>query len=175
MAIDESVQAAVSPKQVIARAKEQGVKIVDLRFTDLPGTWQHFSIPLSELTEDIFNEGIGFDGSSIRGFQEINESDMLLVPDANTAMMDPFTEVPTLSLVCNVVDPLTVMDEHLKGIRDRSGVLWMLLIFELWHRNFLEVRGVGKSWDLSAAEAVTTGMAPLAHSGMTSGVTEGLQ
>jgi glutamine synthetase len=107
MAIDESVAEKVSPKQVIAQAKEQGVRIVDLRFTDLPGTWQHFSIPLRELTEDVFSEGIGFDGSSIRGFQKIHESDMLLFPDPATAFVDPCLDVPTLALICDIRDPLT--------------------------------------------------------------------
>src|SRR5437899_4881940 len=103
MAIDESIVAPkTSPKEVIARAKEQGVKIVDLRFTDLPGTWQHFSIPVSELTEDLFDEGIGFDGSSIRGFQQIHESDMLLFADPTTAVVDPCLEVPTLSIICDI-------------------------------------------------------------------------
>src|SRR3989454_5265742 len=78
-----------------------------LKFTDLPGTWQHFSIPLKELTDDLFKEGIGFDGSSIRGFQAINESDMLLFPDPASAFVDPCLEVPTLSLTCDVADPVT--------------------------------------------------------------------
>src|SRR5258708_3387519 len=106
MAIDEKVAAQVSPREVIARAVERGVKIVDLRFTDLPGTWQHFSIPISELTESLFVEGIGFDGSSIRGFQQIHESDMLLFLDPDTAIVDPCLEVPTLSVICDIKDPL---------------------------------------------------------------------
>ncbi len=97
----------MTPSDVLKLAKEKGAKIVDLRFIDMPGLWQHFSIPVSELTEDLFKEGIGFDGSSIRGFQAINESDMLLFPDASTAQMDPFTAVPTLVLICDVKDPLT--------------------------------------------------------------------
>src|SRR6266481_4023331 len=96
-----------SPADVVRKAKEAGVQVVDLRFTDLPGTWQHFSIPLKELTEDLFAEGIGFDGSSIRGFQAINESDMLLFPDPASAFVDPCLEVPTLSLTCDVSDPVT--------------------------------------------------------------------
>src|SRR3989442_628698 len=99
--------AGPSPADVIRRAKEAGVQVVDVRFTDLPGTWQHFSIPLKELTEELFTEGIGFDGSSIRGFQAINESDMLLVADPASAFVDPCLEVPTLSLTCDVVDPVT--------------------------------------------------------------------
>jgi len=96
-----------SPADVIRRAKEAGVQIVDVRFTDLPGTWQHFSIPLKELEEDTFTDGLGFDGSSIRGFQAINESDMLLIPDPASAFVDPCLQVPTLSLTCDVVDPIT--------------------------------------------------------------------
>src|SRR5438128_2169220 len=97
----------MTPKDVLKLAKEKGAKIIDLRFIDLPGLWQHFSIPMSELREDIFEEGLGFDGSSIRGFQTIDESDMLLIPDPTTAVMDPFTAVPTLVLICNVKDPVT--------------------------------------------------------------------
>src|SRR5438309_7478817 len=96
-----------SPKDVLKLAKEQQVKIVDLRFVDLPGTWQHFSIPVEELSEALFVDGIGFDGSSIRGFQHIHESDMLLMPDATSVFIDPVLEVKTLDLVCDVVDPLT--------------------------------------------------------------------
>src|SRR3989449_11420931 len=81
--------AGASPADVVRKAKEAGVQVGDLRFTDLPGTWQHFSIPLKELTEDLFAEGIGFDGSSIRGFQASNESDMLVVPDPASAFADP--------------------------------------------------------------------------------------
>jgi glutamine synthetase len=97
----------MTPKQVVEFAREKGVKIVDLRFIDLPGIWQHFSITTGELTEDIFEEGLGFDGSSIRGFQKIQESDMLLIPDPNAIFLDPFTEVTTLNIICNVKDPIT--------------------------------------------------------------------
>jgi len=96
-----------SAKEVIAYAKELGLKIVDYKFVDLPGTWQHFSSPIEELDESTFAEGVGFDGSSIRGFQQIHESDMLLLPDPTTAVADPVCSVPTLSIVCDVVDPLT--------------------------------------------------------------------
>ena len=97
----------MTPKDVVKMAKEKGAKIVDLRFIDLPGLWQHFSIPVSELNEGIFEEGLGFDGSSIRGFQTIDESDMLLIPDPASAQMDPFTAVPTIVLICNVKDPVS--------------------------------------------------------------------
>jgi len=98
---------AASPAEVIRRARDQGVQVVDVRFTDLPGTWQHFSIPVGELSEEMFQEGLGFDGSSIRGFQAINESDMLLLPDPGSAFVDPCLKVPTLALVCDVKDPIT--------------------------------------------------------------------
>jgi glutamine synthetase len=96
-----------SAKEVIESAKKNKVEIVDFKFVDLPGLWHHFSISASELTTDLFENGIGFDGSSIRGFQTIDESDMLLFPDPASAFMDPFTDHPTLSLICNVKDPVT--------------------------------------------------------------------
>jgi glutamine synthetase len=91
----------------ISRAKAQGVLVVDVRFTDLLGSLQHFSLPLSEFTADLETEGLGFDGSSIRGFQAINESDMLLLPDASTAYVDPTLHVPTLVVACDIFDPIT--------------------------------------------------------------------
>lgn len=90
---------------VLEMGKE--AKMVDLRFADLIGTWQHFSISTHELTEELFEEGIGFDGSSIRAFQEIHESDMILIPDPTTAFMDQVLEVPTLVLICDIYDPVT--------------------------------------------------------------------
>ncbi len=97
----------MTPKDVLEMAKEKGARVVDLRFMDFPGVWQHFTVPLSELTESNFEDGYGFDGSSIRGWQPIHASDMLVVPDATTAKMDPFFEVPTLVLIGNIVDPIT--------------------------------------------------------------------
>jgi glutamine synthetase len=90
---------------VVKMGKE--VQMVDLRFTDLPGTWQHFSIPARELTEELFADGIGFDGSSIRGFQEIHESDMLLILDPDSPFVDQVLEIPTLVIICDVYDPVT--------------------------------------------------------------------
>ncbi|HKF78830.1 MAG TPA: type I glutamate--ammonia ligase [Candidatus Dormibacteraeota bacterium] len=107
MAIDVRATNKTSPGEVLEKARAAGVKVVDLRFVDLPGTWQHFSLPLSGFEEDMFAEGIGFDGSSIRGFQAINESDMLLMPDPDSATLDPVLQVPTMYLVCNVVDPVS--------------------------------------------------------------------
>ena len=98
----------LSPKEVIELCGEKGIKMVDLKFTDLPGTLQHFSIPAEELTEEMFVEGLGFDGSSIRGFQRIHESDMLLIPDPSTAFVDPICKVPTLSIICDITDPVTL-------------------------------------------------------------------
>ena len=92
---------------VLNLIRDNEVQIVDLRFADLPGLMQHFSIPAHELTEEGFDEGFGFDGSSIRGFQEIQESDMILVPDPGTAVLDPFRTHPTLILNCFVKDPVT--------------------------------------------------------------------
>ncbi len=85
----------------------QNVQMVDLRFTDLLGLWHHFSIPVQKLDEELFQDGIGFDGSSIRGFQEIHESDMLLIPDPDTAFLDPIFEIPTLVITCDIFDPVT--------------------------------------------------------------------
>ncbi|TLY14125.1 MAG: type I glutamate--ammonia ligase [Nitrospirae bacterium] len=93
--------------EVLEFAKKHKVQVVDLKFVDLLGTWQHFTIPVEELNEGTFKDGSGFDGSSIRGWKAIHNSDMLAVPDPATACMDPFTAVSTLSLVCNVVDPIT--------------------------------------------------------------------
>ena len=97
----------MTPKQVVDFSKKNKVEIIDLKFIDFIGLWQHFSITTSEFNEGLFREGIGFDGSSIRGFQTINESDMLLIPDPTSAFLDPFTAIPTLSLTCNVKDPIT--------------------------------------------------------------------
>jgi glutamine synthetase len=96
-----------TPEDVLKMIKETNVKMVDLRFTDLPGVWQHFSVPPSAVDADALSEGIGFDGSSIRGFQEIQESDMLVVPDPTTAFLDPFNMETTLALICNIRDPAT--------------------------------------------------------------------
>lgn len=103
-------QAALNVSKLI---KEKNIKIIDFKFNDMPGLWQHFSIPATELmempdiTRSIWVDGIGFDGSSIRGFQKIQESDMIMIPDPSTAIIDPVCEVPTLSIICDIYDPLT--------------------------------------------------------------------
>ncbi len=100
----------MTPQDVLNLAKEKGVKVLDLRFMDFPGMWQNTSYPISELTLECFEEGFGFDGSSIRGWQAINESDMLIIPQADTAFIDPFLKYPTLCLICNIADPITGAD-----------------------------------------------------------------
>lgn len=97
----------MKPSEVIKQAKEKGVRMVDLKFSDMLGTWQHFTIPIYELSEAVFENGIAFDGSSIRGWKGIEESDMIALPDPATGKIDPFMDVPTLSLICDIVSPDT--------------------------------------------------------------------
>jgi glutamine synthetase len=97
----------MKPAEVIKFAKEKNIQMVDLRFIDWPGMWQHFSVPVSELEEDSFESGFGFDGSSIRGWQAIDVSDMLVMPDPATAKLDPFYKHPTMVMICDIVDPIT--------------------------------------------------------------------
>jgi glutamine synthetase len=97
---------ATSAQEVLEFASERGVELVDLKFVDLPGTWQHMTLPIGALDAGDFDSGLGFDGSSIRGFQEIHESDMLLIPDPTTAFIDPYYTSSTLSLICSVADPV---------------------------------------------------------------------
>jgi len=113
----------MTPEEVIALAKEKEVKMVDLKFCDIHGTWQHFTVPVSELTEDMFAEGLGFDGSSIRGWKGIEASDMLVMPDAATAFIDPFVAATTLSLICDIEDPITrePYDRSPRGIARKAG------------------------------------------------------
>lgn len=100
------------PKDVVKLIEKHKIEIIDLKFNDLPGLWQHFSIPAADIMDvesptSIWTDGIGFDGSSIRGFQKIHESDMILMPDASSAVVDPVCQVPTLSIICDVFDPVT--------------------------------------------------------------------
>ena len=95
---------------VLKLIKEEKVEIVDLRFMDFPGLWQHFSVPAREIEEDTFEAGLGFDGSSIRGWQVINESDMLVKPVPETSFVDPFFQAKTLVMICNICDPVTGED-----------------------------------------------------------------
>ena len=100
----------MTPKEVLTTIRDKQVKAIDLRFVDFPGTWQHFTVPAETFEESTFTEGLGFDGSSIRGWQAINESDMLVIPQAETAFLDPFFKENTLVMVCTIQDPLTKQD-----------------------------------------------------------------
>lgn len=109
-------------RKVIEFIKENNIKIVDLKYTDLIGTWQHFSVPVNELTEESFELGFGFDGSSIRGWRAINNSDMILIPDPDTAIIDPFCKDATLSIVGSIFDPITKerYDRDPRGIAEKA-------------------------------------------------------
>jgi len=99
-----------SAKEIVGFIESEGIEVVDLRFMDFPGLWQHFSVPAREIDEDAIEGGLGFDGSSIRGWQAINESDMLVKPVPESAFVDPFLEAKTLVLICNICDPITGED-----------------------------------------------------------------
>src|SRR6195256_1711397 len=111
-----------TPKSVIESAKKKGAKMVDIKFVDTFGTWQHFSMPISELTEEPFAEGWGFDGSSIRGWKSIEASDMLAMPDPDTAFIDPYCAVSTLSLTCTIAETGTkeAYNRDPRGIAQRA-------------------------------------------------------
>ncbi len=173
----------MTPKDVLAFAKENGAKVLDIRFLDFPGVWQHFTVPMSELDEGSFEDGYGFDGSSIRGWQPINASDMLVIPDPTTARMDPFYEEPTLVLVGNIVDPVTresytrdpryiaqKAEAYLKstGIGDTAffGPEAEFFIFDeirfesSRHRAFYEIDSVEGIWNTGRDEAPNLGYKP---------------
>jgi len=107
-------------EKVLKFIKDKGIKFVDLKFMDFPGQWQHFTVPVTQFDEGSFEDGFGFDGSSIRGWKPIHESDMLLIPDPETMFVDLFIEAPTLSLICDVYEPATKQD-HLKMVLDLMG------------------------------------------------------
>jgi glutamine synthetase len=100
----------LTPKEVVAHCRQNNVRAVDLRFTDFLGQWSHTTIPVDALNESLFEDGLGFDGSSVQGWQRVDESDMLLMPQSETCFLDPFTKLPTLNIICNVVDPITHED-----------------------------------------------------------------
>ena len=129
----------MTPKKVLALCREKDVKAIDMRFMDFPGLWQHFTIPASALDESVFEDGLGFDGSSIRGWKAINESDMLVVPQPETASLDPFTELPTLAMICNIQDPITREDYS----RDPRNVARKAA-------NYLKTTGVGDTCHIGA-------------------------
>ena len=112
----------MTPAQVTAFIKEKGIKLIDFKFTDLLGTWQHFTTTLMEYNEDIFSDGLGFDGSSIRGWRAIEASDMLVIPDPTTAWIDVFNAEPTLSFICTIQDPITrePYDRDPRGLAEKA-------------------------------------------------------
>ncbi len=97
----------MTPNEIVGMIKEKSVRVIDIRYMDFPGTWQHFTVPACEFTESAFEDGFGFDGSSMRAWQNIDNSDMIVVPDPDTAVMDPFFEVPTLTVIGDILDPIT--------------------------------------------------------------------
>ena len=111
-----------TPSDVTKIIKDANVKLIDFKFTDLLGTWQHFTTTLTEYNEEIFTDGLGFDGSSIRGWRVINASDMLVIPDAATAWIDVFNAATTLSLICTIVDPITrePYDRDPRGVAEKA-------------------------------------------------------
>src|ERR1700756_1469849 len=111
-----------TPSDVSKMIKDNDVKLIDFKFTDLLGTWQHFTTTLTEYDEEIFKDGLGFDGSSIRGWRVINASDMLVIPDPATAWIDIFNAEPTLSLICTIVDPITrePYDRDPRGVAEKA-------------------------------------------------------
>jgi len=173
----------MSPKDVLDFAKKNNARMVDIKFMDLLGTWQHFTVPTSELEEHLFDEGLGFDGSSVRGWQAINNSDMLVIPDPATCVMDPFMNIPTLSLIGNIVDPITKesytrdprniaqkAEAYLKstGIGDTAFFgpepeffLFDDVRYELNnHNSFYEVDSVEGSWNSGRDEGPNLGHKP---------------
>ena len=173
----------MEPKDFFKMAKENGAEMVDLKFTDLLGTWQHCSFPVETWDEGTFEDGVGFDGSSIRGWQAINVSDMLAVPDARTARMDPFFARPTISVLANIVDPVSG-DEYTrdprhvarKGIRHlkRTGIADTCFIgpepeFFIFdevryeqsqHRGFYQIDSVEGAWNTARIEEPNLGYKP---------------
>jgi glutamine synthetase len=128
----------MKPREVLAMCREKEVKAVDLRFADFLGAWQHFTIPVGKLEEDTFDDGLGFDGTSIRGWQAINESDMLLVPVPDSAFVDPFAQIPTLVMVCNVLLRYTLRSLFSKNSNGTANVVCPLVAV-YWTRAVLSL------------------------------------
>ena len=173
----------MTPKEFFEFAKKHDSKMVDLKFTDLLGSWQHCSFPIETWDEGTFEDGVGFDGSSIRGWQSIHMSDMLAVPDASTTVLDPFFQRPTVSVIANIVDPITKEDytrdprhvarkaeEHLKstGIADTCyiGPEPEFFIFDTVryeqneHHGFYEIDSVEGAWNTARFEEPNLGYKP---------------
>jgi len=173
----------MTPEEFFAYAKKHGAEMVDLKFTDFLGTWQHCSFPIETWDKDTFTEGVGFDGSSIRGWRDIHMSDMLAVPDASTGCLDPFFRDPTISVIANIVDPVTKEDytrdprhvarkatQYLKqtGIADTCfiGPEPEFFIFDevryeqTQHRGFYQIDSVEGAWNTARFEEPNLGYKP---------------
>ncbi|GAB4322758.1 MAG: type I glutamate--ammonia ligase [Candidatus Sumerlaeia bacterium] len=173
----------MNPAEIMKLIKDKEIQFVDFKFCDFPGTWQHFTVPAFQLKEESFEDGFGFDGSSIRGWQAIQESDMLLMPDPATAWIDPFMKAPTLSLIGNIVDPITKepytrdprntalkAEAHLKatGIADTCFVgpeLEFFIFDEIRfdvqpHMAFYAIDSVEGIWNSGTAEGPNLGHKP---------------
>ncbi|TWU12804.1 Glutamine synthetase [Symmachiella macrocystis] len=173
----------MTPKEFFEFAKEHGAEMVDLKFTDLLGTWQHCSYPVDTWSEGTFEDGVGFDGSSIRGWKAINQSDMLAIPDAATAKLDPFFARPTVSVIANIVDPIT-REEYARDPRSiaRKGIDYLkqtgiadtcfvgpepeFFIFDevrydqAQNHGFYEIDSVEGAWNTSRIEEPNLGYKP---------------
>ncbi len=173
----------MTPREFFEYAEQQNAEMLDLKFTDLLGTWQHCSFPIETLDENTFVDGLGFDGSSIRGWQGVHVSDMLAVPDASSAVIDPFFEAPTVSVIANIVDPVTREDytrdprhvarkatEYLRetGIADlcNIGPEPEFFIFDEVryeqneHRGYYEIDSVEGAWNTARFEEPNLGYKP---------------
>jgi glutamine synthetase len=173
----------VTPKEVLALIRQREVTTVDFRFMDFPGVWQHFAIPADALTEETFEEGIGFDGSSVVGWRAINEADLLVVPQPETALIDPFTARPTLTMICNIQDPVTQEDYtrdprniarkavaymRATGIADTCRVAPELEFFvfddvrfeQRGHEAYYHVDSIEGAWNRGRAEVPNLGYKP---------------
>src|SRR5205823_5013624 len=173
----------VTPKEVLALVRQREVTTVDLRYMDFPGVWQHFSIPADALTEETFEEGVPFDGSSVVGWRAINEADLLVVPQPETVLIDPFTAQPTLTMICNIQDPITQQDytrdprnlarkavSYMKstGLADTCLVAPELEFFvfddvrfdQRGHEAFYHVDSVEGAWNRGRAEGPNPGYTP---------------
>ena len=170
-------------KDFFSYAKKNQAEMVDLKFVDMLGSWQHCSFPVDILDEGTFEEGLGFDGSSIRGWMGIHESDMMAVPDPVTARLDPFFAKPTVSVIANVVDPISrkeftrdprhvarKAEEHLKqsGIADTCfiGPEPEFFIFDEvryeqnQHRGYYQIDSVEGAWNTARIEEPNLGYKP---------------
>ena len=173
----------MTPREFFAFAKKHKAQMVDLKFTDLLGSWQHCSFPIETWNEATFKEGVGFDGSSIRGWQAINVSDMLAIPDPNTARIDPFFREPTVSVIANVVDPISLEDytrdprhvarkamEYLKkskvadacyvGPEPEFFIFDQVRYEQTQHRGFYEIDSVEGAWNTARFEEPNLGYKP---------------